>query len=224
MDATSGAAEATRRLRLPVVCPDPAAAQGFIQTATGAAGPAARGTVEIEGVEVELFELCTDPEREPRWRDAVATADGTILLGRFLDGPSIVALTKRHERLKSVAGTGIGLFLFREPGERGFKISCWDCGQKLFVDDGEVGKRGSCVNCGRGFRIGTPTEYLRSALGLPDSTPVLCVTRADASVCRGALSNLLARLGIHGSARPGGPLLHRDTIPIQVRDGRLDIG
>jgi hypothetical protein len=224
MDATSGAAEAARRLRLPVVCPDADAAQGFIQTATGAAEPAARGAVEIERIAVELFELCSDPEREPRWRDAVATADGAVLLGRSLDGPSIVALTRRHECLKSAAGTGIGVFLFREPGERGFKISCWDCGQKLYVDDAEVGKRGSCVSCGRGFRIGTPTEYLRSALGLPDSTPILCVTRGDASVCRGALAHLLARLGIHVSTGPGGSLMHRDTVSIQVRDGRLDVG
>lgn len=147
------------------------------------------------------------------------TAHAFVLLCHFLDQASLQGVRQLYHRLKSVQDIPLGLFILRNPDEKQFKVSCPQCGQKLWIAEEEIGMRGRCVNCRHGWQIAAPAESVRHWLRLPDSVPVLNVTRGNTAGCRGALANLLARAlpaMSNSNNRAASAEINQATIPIQI--------
>jgi hypothetical protein len=205
-----------RRLMVPVLSGEPGVAEEYRR----AVWPDDSEPIVLQGAEVVVRAVVAEEiERTPVDGAEWPHADAFVLLVHFLDQASIGVARRLYHRLRVVRPVPMGVFLFRAADERQFKISCPECGQKLWVLESEVGRRGRCVNCRHPIGIRTPSEFLREMLSLPDSVPVLNVVKGDGPICRGALSNLLARASvgiIPGSAGSREDLLKQATIPIQT--------
>ncbi len=215
------------RLRVAVLALDTATAHAYVQAVLDGPQPCASGQAVVQGGQVELHTVAAGAGDDREWAAQTAGLSAAVLLARHLDSASLEALGRCERRLRETCGVPLAVFLFRDPGEHEFKISCWECGQKLLADDRDVGKRGRCVRCGRGFRVSTPSEYLRTSLRLPDEVAILVVFRGLVPSCRGALANLLARVApASATQRPasGRDFLRQATVPIRVERGGLSIG
>lgn len=198
-----------------MVSGEPELASAFVESVRGNAGT----TIHIlhSHVSVEAFDGArTERETPP---PEFSQADAFVLLAHFLDQVSIDTLQRLYHRLRFIRNAPLGLFIFRNPDEKQFKISCAECGQKLWVAEEEIGMRGRCVNCRQAIPIRSPAEMLRQRLALPDSVPVLNVSRGNTAGCRGALANLVARaltdVVTSHELEPVRPVSEL-TIPIQI--------
>lgn len=204
-----------RRVYVPVVSAETELASAFVDSVRGDAGT----TIHILHchVSVDAFDGAKIEREMPP--PEIARSDAFVLLAHFLDHGSIDTLQRLYHRLRFIRSAPLGLFIFRNEGEHQFKISCPECGQKLWVSEEEIGMRGRCVNCRQIIPIRSPAEMLRQRLSLPDSVPVLNVTRGNTAGCRGALANLVARAltGVVAdrAANPVRPVSEM-TMPIQV--------
>ena len=213
----------TRALFVPVLSVDPELGMEFIRGVLG--DPAADGVGELkfEHYHVRLRATADDPEAQADWAAHLAEADAAALVVHYLDGASLQGIHRRfHGALRARPDLPVGLFLFRQEGEREFKLSCGECGQKLWVREADIGKRGRCAHCRHPLIIPTPSEYLRERLSLPDAAPVLNVIKGDISLCRGALANLLARAGpglLAGTGYRPSDFLKRSTVAIRLENG-----
>ena len=219
MSASIHASAGRRRLFIPVLSAEPEIAEHFTRAILD--DPDARsGEVELGHYHAYLEAL--PPAEAPLAGAKVKLhqADALVWLVHFLDARSIEDARSLLTKVLADRTAPMGVFIYRPEAERQFKISCPECGQKLWVMEHEIGMRGRCVNCRRPMMIPTPSEYLRRMLDLPDSVPVLNVVRSDASLCRGALENLLARTGPGLHAAPHGmppeDFLKQATVPIQI--------
>jgi hypothetical protein len=219
MTAPVHASAERRRLFIPVLSAEPEIVEHFVR--------AVLDDVEARSGEVQLGHYHAFLEAIPPVEAPLAgakvklqQADALVWLVHFLDTRSIEDARSLLERVLADRSAPMGVFIYRPEAERQFKISCPECGQKLWVMEHEIGMRGRCVNCRRPMMIPTPSEYLRRMFRLPDSVPVLNVVRSDASLCRGALENLLARTGpgIHSGHHGLQPedFLKQATVPIQI--------
>ncbi len=200
---------------MPVIGGEPGLSPAFVESARASSGD----TISIlkHHVHLEAIEgtgLDAEAAAAPLKR-----ADAFVLLCHFLDQASLQGVRQLYHRLKAIRDVPLGLFILRNPDEKQFKISCPQCGQKLWVSEEEIGMRGRCVNCRHGWTIEAPAESIRHGLRLPDSVPVLNVTRGNAAGCRGALANLLARalpgMANHQAQAPS-TVQNQATIPIQI--------
>ncbi len=209
-----------RALSVPVLSVEPGLGVEFIRGVLGDPAAGDAGELTFEHYHVRLKATDDDPGMETAWAAQLAQADAVALVVHYLDGASLQHVHRRfHGALKARPGLPVGLFLFRQDGEREFKLSCAECGQKLWVREADIGKRGRCPHCRHPLMIPTPSEYLRERLSLPDATPVLNVIKGDVSLCRGALANLLARAGpgvLSGTGYRPGDFLKRSTVAIKV--------
>lgn len=207
-----------RKLFIPALSAEPEIAEHFVR-AVLSDPESTSGSADIGHYHVFIEAIPPAEAGSAGTKVKLDQADALILLVHFLDNRSIedahaLLGTRLAERT-----TPMGVFIYRPEAERQFKISCPECGQKLWVMEHEIGMRGRCVSCRRPMMIPTPSEYLRRTLQLPDAVPVLNVVRSDASLCRGALENLLARTGPGIHAGPGMPpedFLKQATVPIQI--------
>lgn len=207
-----------RRLFIPVLAAEPGIADAFVRAVLGAAEETS-GEVDFGHHHAFLEAIPPGDTELAGARVKYQQADAIVWLVHFMDGRSLEDARVLLERVAASCTAPMGVFIFRPEAERQFKISCHECGQKLWVMEHEVGMRGRCVNCRRPMMIPTPSEHLRATLRLRDSVPVLNVVRSDASLCRGALANLLARTGpgIHAdSGLPPEDFLKQATVPIQL--------
>lgn len=219
--------ERYRRVEVPVVCIAREHGQRFIQSIVSQPEPLAEAEVEYEQMMIRLSTFDADPEKTPQWDEAIQRAHALVLLVRHMDAQSIQALSTRYVRIDKNRTVPLGVFIVRAEGEKEFKISCADCRQKLWVEEAAIGKRGRCPTCKKMFLIPTQTEYLREKLALPDAVPVLKVIEGNADLCRGALSNLLARTGpgvLYTMDNDPRDFLKRNTVAIQVQNGVLNVG
>lgn len=175
---------------------------------------------------VRLECLATNPETHSGWKTKVNQADVLVLLIRHMDSASIHSIRIRYARLGGDRRVPLGIFILREEQEQEFKIGCNACGQKLWMNENDIGKKGRCPNCRTPFLIPTPSEYLRERLILPDAVPVLNVSLGNVMLCRGALTNLLARTTLEIDPLQGrakNDLLKQSTVAIHVEDSVLRV-
>ncbi|HIE10803.1 MAG TPA: hypothetical protein EYP62_04260 [Kiritimatiellae bacterium] len=176
------------------------------------------GETEVEGTPVKLEVLAGDPRLSSDWDSRVDSADGLVLLVRFLDVISVDKIRAIYRRLPSEKAVPLAVFIQREEGEIDFKISCPVCGQKLWVRDTDVNKRGRCPNCKKAFRLPSQSQHLKVQLMLPDSIPIFTVVRGNPATSRGALANLAARAAgkIAVGAQPDVETLKKATVRVQL--------
>ncbi|MBU4459897.1 MAG: hypothetical protein KJ579_04960 [Verrucomicrobia bacterium] len=218
MSASIQSGSSRRKLFIPVLSAEPGIADAFVRAVLGTAEETS-GEVEFGQYRAFLEAAAPNGTDPAGAKVKYQQADAIVWLVHFMDGRSLDDARVLLERVAASCMAPMGVFIFRPEAERQFKISCPECGQKLWVMEHEVGMRGRCVNCRRPMMIPTPSEHLRATLRLRDSVPVLNVVRSDASLCRGALANLLARTGsgIHADAgMPPEDFLKQATVPIQL--------
>jgi hypothetical protein len=180
------------------------------------------GDLQLMGREVHVETLAGDPRVNPSWEDRLASADGMLLLVRFMD---VISMDKVKAIFRSIPqdfDAPMVIALFREAGESDFKMSCAACGQKLWVRDQDIGKRGRCPNCKRAFRLPAQDEHLRSQLLVPDAVSVMTVDRGSPEACLAGVGALVERLG--GELVPSEEVfdpdvLKQQTMRIQVSTG-----
>lgn len=207
-----------RKLFIPVLSAEPGIAESFVRAVLGEVD-ATSGEVDFGQHHAFLEAVPPDSADLAGSKLKYQQADALVWLVHFMDGRALDDARVLLGRVSVACAAPMGVFIFRPEAERQFKISCPECGQKLWVMEHEVGMRGRCVNCRRPMMIPTPSEHLRATLRLRDSVPVLNVVRSDASLCRGALANLLARTGpgLHaGTGLPPEDFLKQATVPIQI--------
>lgn len=207
-----------RKLFIPVLSAEPEIAEHFVRAILDDPETTA-GAVDLSHYHAFLEAIPPAEAAQAGARVKLQQADALVWLVHFLDARSIEDAGNLMQRVLADRAVPMGVFIYRPEAERQFKISCSECGQKLWVMEHEIGMRGRCVNCRRPMVIPTPSEYLRRTFQLPDSVPVLNVVRSDASLCRGALENLLARTGpgLHaGHGMLPEDFLKQATVPIQI--------
>ena len=174
---------------------------------------------------LRLEVLAGDPKINPYWHQHVADADALVILARHLDVLSMDHLKGIYRSLPLDSSIPpIAFFLVRDTGEKDFKMSCIECGQKLWVRDYDVGKTGRCPSCRQAFHISSQSDYLRRQLALPDHLPVEQVELGDNPTSRDALERLILRID-SGRMVEEPPVnvdaMKRSTIRIQIQDSLL---
>ncbi len=203
---------------VPVLCAETDIAQIFVADLLGAV-PGAVGEVDIGGLHVFVEPVATPDPDDAGLRARLKQADAAAILVHFLDSGSLDAAGRLLTLLPREPAIPVGVFIFRADEEPRFKISCEECGQRLWVLEKEVGLRGRCANCRKPMRIPSPSERVRTRMRLADYIPILNVVRGDAGLARGALANLLARVGtavVPGTALSSQEFLKSATVPIQL--------
>ncbi len=214
----SGTAEVVHRILVLSILQE--MGEAFIQDVVGKpSGPT--GVWANGGQQVQLEVLAGDPRLNPAWDEAVNSADGMVMLARFMDVISLDKIKAIYRRLPSDKNVPFAVFLMREPQEADFKMSCPACGQKLWVRDSDVNKRGRCPNCKKAFKLPTQPSLIRSQLMLPDSVTVATLMRGEADKIREALGHLTASLSgdllvsIDGSVDPD--IVKKTTVRVQIQ-------
>lgn len=175
-------------------------------------------TKTIAGHAITFDVLAGDPRLNAAWDDGVKSANGLILLTRFLDVITLDKIKAIYRRLPSEKAEALMVLIVRENDEADFKMSCPVCGQKLWVRDSDAGKRGRCPNCKKAFTLPDQASHLRAQLALPDSVPVLRVVGGDPKSAEKAVEQLLKQQG-DGLIETGGldqNVLKQSTIRVQV--------
>jgi len=175
-----------------------------------------KGNTKIADMEVEMTALSGDLRINPESSNVLDTADGIVLIVRFLDVISIDKIKAVYRRLPSEVETPVAVFVFREEGEVDFKMSCPACGQKIWVRDQDIGKRGRCPNCRKAFCLPSQTAQLKSQLMLTESIPVLNVVEGNTSSCRGAITVLVDLIKEATQTAVNQEALKNATVRIQV--------
>lgn len=193
------------RAFLKTVCPRPAGLEGDLQ---------------VEGLPVHLRVLAGEPRGVPGWEETVREADGVVVLLRFLDVVAMDRLRSLYRRLPADRSSPLLMLLFREEGERDFKVSCPACGQKLWIRDEDVGKRGRCPNCTKAFRLPSQAGFLRTQLMLSDAVQILTVISGRVAACRGALANLVGQMNgaiVTAALAVDQDVLKKTTVRVQIQ-------
>lgn len=215
-DAASTMAEERRRRFVPVLAVELDIASRFVATVLHEGAPA--GVVEIGPHHVYLEAVTAAEPDDVGWKGRLRQADAVVVLVHFLDHRLLDAASSFIREATMVA-VPTAVFIYRAEAERQFKISCDCCGQKLWVMEEEVGRRGRCAGCREPMLIVAPAERVRARLQLPDTIPVLNVVERNVALCRGALANLLVRVGLTATAEEissSREFLKRATVPIQI--------
>lgn len=173
--------------------------------------------VTVDNADLTLNVLAGDPRLNPSWDETVRTADGMVLLVRFMDVISLDKIKAIYRRLPSDKMVPFGVVLVREEGENDFKMSCPACGQKLWVRDSDIGKRGRCPTCKKPFKLPSQADMVRSQLMLPDTVAVNEVSRNDRDSCMAALQDLAGNLaGSVSSSAVKEENLKKTTVRVQI--------
>ena len=151
------------------------------------------GETVFDGNPVKLRVLSGDPRMNPDWNDVIEGADALILLFRFLDIISLEKTKRIYEHIPANLLPRAAFFLYREPAEVDYKISCPACGQKLWVHDKDENRRGRCPNCKRAFDLPSKALVLQKAFNLPATAIIRAVVRGDTETCRQSVKGLLQR-------------------------------
>ncbi len=216
MVSTSAIADERRRRFVPVLAAEPDIAGRFV--AGLLPGGVASGVVDVGAHHVYLEAVTIVTPDDVGWKGRLRQADAAVVLVHFLD-QRLLEGASRLIREATMAGVPAGVFIYRAQSERQFKISCDHCGQKLWVLEEEIGRRGRCAACRQPIAIVSPAERVRSRMQLPDAVPVLNVVEQNAALCRGALANLLVRIGapnVPETPASSREFLKRATVPIQI--------
>ncbi|MCX7817957.1 MAG: hypothetical protein N2652_01905 [Kiritimatiellae bacterium] len=219
MTAAIPRAEERRRRFVPVLAAEPEIAARFV--AALLPDSPSGGVVDIANHHVFLEAVSAVTVEDTAWKARLRQADAAAVLVHFLDHRLLEAAAALV-REAAMAGVPAGVFIYRAQAERQFKISCDHCGQKLWVLEEEIGRRGRCVACHQPIQIVSPAERVRARMNLPDAVPVLNVVEANIPLCRGALANLLVRIGAgptDGDPASSREFLKRATVPIQITRG-----
>lgn len=183
------------------------------------------GACSLGNLRLRLDVLAGDPKINPYWHDHVADADALVILARHLDMLSMDQLKGIYRSLPlDTSIPPLAFFLVRDAGEKDFKMSCLDCGQKLWVRDYDVGKTGRCPSCRQAFHIAAQSDYLRRQLALPDNLPVEQVELGDNPTAMDALERLILRIDgtrIGEETSMNQAAMKRSTIRIQIQDNLL---
>ncbi|MDD2237048.1 MAG: hypothetical protein PHP44_13790 [Kiritimatiellae bacterium] len=187
------------------------------------------GAAESSGVcllgdlPLRLDLLVGDPRVNPYWHQHVSDADALVILARFLDVLSMDHMKALYRTLPlDTSLPPLAFFLVRDAGEKDFKMSCLECGQKLWVRDYDIGKTGRCPSCQEAFQIPAQSAYLRRQLSLPDNLPVDQVEMGDNPTVQDALQRLVLRIDDRrmneDEDRVDESAMKRSTIRIQIQD------
>ena len=183
------------------------------------------GGCVLGDLRLHLDLLAGDPKINPYWHHHVADAHALVILARHLDVLSMDHLKGIYRSLPlDTSIPPLAFFLIRDPGEKDFKMSCLECGQKLWVRDYDVGKTGRCPSCKQAFHIPAQSGYIRHQLALPDNLPVELIELGDNPTAVDALERLILR--IDGNPVGEDPamdesVMKRSTIRIQIQDHLL---
>lgn len=211
-------APARKKYFIPVLSAEAEIAERFVGSVLGAMDERA-GVLDLGAYQIFMEAVPPAAAIQPGTAVKLHQADGLVMLVHHLDQSSMDEVLALLAKVDVAPSSPLGVFIYRSEADRRFKISCPECGQKLQVLEREIGMRGRCVNCKRPLKVPTPSEHVRKTLRLPDAVPVLNVVHGNASLCCGALENLLARrgAGIHPAAGlPPQDFLKQATVPIQI--------
>ncbi len=214
--AAPSTSEERRRCFVPVLAVEPEIAGRFVRGLLPTSEPG--GVVDIGAHHVFLEALTVLTPEDLGWKARLRQADASVVLVHFLD-QRLLEAASRLLREATMVGVPSAVFIYRAESERQFKISCDHCGQKLWVLEEEIGRRGRCAACRQPIRISSPAERVRARMQVPDSVPVLNVVEQNAALCRGALANLLVRIGAPPLAQESissREFLKQATVPIQI--------
>jgi len=183
----------------------------------------AAGRCMLGDLPLHLDLLAGDPRVNPYWHRHVADADALVILARYLDVLSMDHMKGIYRSLPLDSSIPpLAFFLVREAGEKDFKMSCLECGQKLWVRDYDIGKTGRCPSCKQAFQIPAQSDYLRRQLALPDNLPVEVVEMGDNPTSEDALERLVFRIDDSRVKEEAGRMdesaMKRSTIRIQIQD------
>ncbi len=159
----------------------------FIQQACGMPMPAENGFRTLGDIELQvglgkLGEIDT----------VIEGADRIIALLRHMDLISIAEIKKIIEQLETKAGGKYAVVLFKNSGEKEYKVSCIECGQKIMVPDGQVGAKARCPKCKKTFDIMSREEHLKLLIKGVGSPPVALVEKDAKDTFDTALNLLFA--------------------------------
>jgi len=188
--------------------------EAFIKDVCGAGNQATIG-----GHRVILDVLAGDPRLNAAWDDTVRSAEGILLLTRFLDVISLDKIKAMYRRLPSDRSIPILVLVVREEGESDFKMSCPVCGQKLWVRDADVGKRGRCPNCKKAYVLPDQVQHVRGQLALPDVIEVARVSSGNGKSARSAVEGVLKFMSeglIEQDSGLDPEVLKQSTIRVQI--------
>jgi len=209
---------ARRKYFVPVLSAEAELAERFVGSVLGSPNDG-EGILDLGDYQIFMEAVPRAAAVLPGAAVKLGQADGCVLLVQHLDVASMDDARALLDQVNVAPSSPLGVFIYRAEADRRFKISCPECGQKLQVMEREIGMRGRCVNCKRPMKVPTPSEHVRRILRLPDAVPVLNVVHGSASLCCGALENLLARrgAGLHPPAGlPPQDFLKQATVPIQI--------
>lgn len=183
--------------------------------------PQPGGEITLGDSRIVFTVVAGDPAQATPFNEHIAKADVIALLVRFLDVLSLDKIKAIYRHLPVEAAVPVAIFLLRDKGEIDFKISCPSCGQKLWLRDTDVGKCGRCPNCKKPFIILSQADHLKTQLMLPETVPILTVTKGDANSLQQAMARLIEA---RPSAAPltveeiGAEALKNATMRIQIQD------
>jgi len=188
--------------------------EAFIKDVCGAGNQ-----VSIGGHRITLDVLAGDPRLNAAWDDTVRSAEGILLLARFLDVISLDKIKAIYRRLPNDRSIPLRVLVLRDEGESDFKMSCPVCGQKLWVRDADVGKRGRCPNCKKAYVLPDQVQHVRGQMALSDTIDVSRVTGGDPKSARSALEGVLKFVSDGLIEQEGGidpEVLKQSTIRVQI--------
>lgn len=176
-------------------------------------------TCTVGEYKVAMDVLAGDPRLNAAWDDHMKSANGVLILTRFLDVITLDKIKSIYRRLPTDTPLALAMVIVRENDEGDFKMSCPVCGQKLWVRDNDAGKRGRCPNCKKAFTLPDQVSHVRAQLALPDSIPVLRINSADNATAKEALTTLVSQLSGDLIEKPDGldeNVLKQSTIRVQI--------
>lgn len=173
--------------KIAVIAVESEAGKKFVQGCCSMPAPAESGFVQIGDVNVQL-ELIADEDPEAK----VDQYDATVLLVHHMDILSVNSLRRIYRALEKKPELSTVVSLFKGTGEKQYKISCFECGQKIWVPEDKSKSQGKCPKCWAAFELLTREEHARLVLGLVEGVDVKTVPEGDTEACKSALELLLA--------------------------------
>jgi len=209
-------------LNILLLCPHQELGEQFMRNTCPGAAESSGGFL-LGDLPLRLDLLAGDPKVNPYWHQHASDADALVILARFLDALSMDSMKGIYRALPlDTSLPPLAFLLVRDAGEKDFKMSCLECGQKLWVRDYDIGKTGRCPSCQEAFQISAQSDYLRRQLALPDNLPVDLVELGDNHTVQDALQRLVFRIDdsrVHEEAEEVDEMaLKRSTIRIQIQD------
>ncbi len=110
---------------------------------------------------------------------AIEDSDKFIALIQHMDLISIGRLRDIIEKLEAKSKDKYAVLLYKKAGEKEYKISCIECGQKIWIPDEGTGAKARCPKCRKSFEILDRKDHLSLLIKAQGNPPVGVVEKGS---------------------------------------------